>query len=145
MDHVFNFSAGPAMLAPEVMSQAQKEFINWNNKGVSIAEISHRSKDFEAIAMQSTQDLRDLLNIPENYHILFLPGGGRTQYSAIPRNLLDDYQSAAYAITGYWGKLAATEAARYTNVNLVADTDPNFTSIPAENTWKEYSDAAYLH
>lgn len=145
MKKIFNFSAGPAMLAPEVMQQAQAEFLNWHDKGVSIAEISHRSKDFEILAETSKQDLRDLLSIPSNYHILFLPGGSRTQFAAVPMNLFDHYAEAAYVETGYWGKAAATEASRYGKVKVVANTAPNYTSIPNQTTWDDFSDAAYLH
>ena len=133
------------MLPPEVLQQAEKELPNWHNKGISVSEISHRSKDFEALAKQSTQDLRDLLAIPENYHILFLQGGSRTQFSAVPMNLVDGYDSAAYVQTGYWGKAAATEAMRYTDVKIVADTDPVFNTIPDQKKWKDFSNAAYLH
>lgn len=145
MKTIFNFSAGPAMMPHEVMLQAQKEFLNWNNLGVSVAEISHRSQPFIEIANQSKKDLRELLTIPENYHILFLPGGSRTQFSSVPMNLLDNYKNAAYAQTGYWGKAAATEAARYINTKIIANSEPNFTDIPDEKSWLDFSDAAYLH
>ncbi|HLD84675.1 MAG TPA: 3-phosphoserine/phosphohydroxythreonine transaminase [Coxiellaceae bacterium] len=142
----FNFSAGPSMLPPAVMQKIQEELLNWHNVGASVMEISHRSADFIAAAKQATKDFRDLLNIPENYHILFLPGGSWTQYAAIPMNLLDDFKSVAYVQTGYWGKLAANEAARYAPLNLVANAETRkFTMIPAQDTWKDFSDAAYLH
>src|SRR3990167_1512607 len=143
---IFNFSAGPAMMPAEVMQQVRDEFLNWNNSGVSVAEISHRSQPYIDLAKQAEKDCRDLLRIPDNYHVLFLPGGSRTQFSAVPMNLLDDYKSAAYIQTGYWGKCAATEAARYLKVNSIADGETSkYTVIPAQNTWKDFSDAAYLH
>ncbi len=146
MSQIFNFSAGPSMLPREVIQQASEEFLNWNNMGVSVMEISHRSPEFDSVAQQATQDLRDLLNLPQNYHILFLSGGGNTQYSAIPMNLLDHYSSVGYVQTGHWGKKAAVEAARYASLNVVADNEPNhFTGIPAQNAWRDFSDAAYLH
>ncbi|OGT53446.1 MAG: phosphoserine transaminase [Gammaproteobacteria bacterium RIFCSPHIGHO2_12_FULL_42_13] len=141
----FNFSAGPAMLPVEVMQQAAAEFTNWHNLGVSIAEISHRSKDFENIVAQSKQDLRDLLNIPSNYHILFLAGGARTQFASVPMNLLDDYSKAAYVQTGYWGKTAGVEASRYCSVKTIATNAENPTTIPDPATWQDFSDCAYLH
>lgn len=141
----YNFSAGPAMLAQAVMQQAQAEFLNWQGKGVSIAEISHRSKDFEEIAFQSMQDLRDLLDIPANYHILFMPGGSRTQFAAVPMNILGNHQNAAYVETGFWGKAAHTEAARYATIDLIANAGPDYVTIPLQSTWKDFSKAAYVH
>jgi phosphoserine aminotransferase len=145
MNAAINFSAGPAMMYADVMKLAQAEFLNWHDKGVSIAEISHRSKDFEAMAAQAEQDLRDLLTIPSNYHVLFLQGGARTQFAAIPMNLLDDYAQAAYVQTGYWGSAAAIEASRYTQVKIIANNAPACMTIPDEKTWLDYSDCAYLH
>jgi len=145
MKTIFNFSAGPAMMPSDVMLQAQKEFLNWNNMGVSVAEISHRSQPFMDLANQSIKDLRELLSIPDNYHVLFLPGGSRTQFSAIPMNLLSDYKNLAYVQTGHWGKVAAIEAQRYANVAIIANSEPGFTTIPDEKTWDDFSDAAYLH
>ena len=134
------------MLRSTVIKQIQAECLNWHGVGASVMEISHRSADFIAVAEQATEDLRDLLNIPENYHVLFLPGGSWTQYAAIPMNLLDNFKSVAYVQTGHWGKLAANEAARYASLNLVANTEAQqFTLIPAQNMWRDFSDAAYLH
>ncbi len=151
--NIFNFSAGPAMMPPEVMQQAQTEFLNWHGTGVSIAEISHRSQPYLDVAKQAENDLRDLLNIPANYHVLFLPGGSRTQFSAIPMNLIGDFKSAAFVQTGHWGKCAAIEAARYLNAKIIADSlrkdamhrVSDFATIPAQNTWQDFSDCAYLH
>src|SRR3990167_8396910 len=123
MNTIFNFSAGPAMMPIEVMLQAQKEFLNWNNMGISVAEVSHRSQPFVNLANQSIKDLKDLLNIPENYHILFLPGGARTQFASIPMNLMDEYSQAAYVQTGYWGYVAATEASRYIKIKTIANSE----------------------
>ncbi|MDP1574111.1 MAG: 3-phosphoserine/phosphohydroxythreonine transaminase [Coxiellaceae bacterium] len=145
MKTVYNFSAGPAMMSQAVMLQAQSEFLNWHGKGVSVAEISHRSKDFEEMAAQSMQDLRDLLTIPRNYHVLFLQGGARTQFASIPMNLLGDYSEVAYVQTGYWGKAAAIEASRYATVKVIANNEPNCVTIPDEVSWDSFSDCAYLH
>ena len=142
---IFNFSAGPAMMPLEVMQQAQSEFLNWHGMGVSVAEISHRGPAFMALAEQSKKDLRELLNIPENYHILFLPGGSRTQFSAVPMNLMES-KSVAYVQTGYWGMAAATEAARYGDIKIVANSESDhYAIIPAQNTWDDFFDCAYLH
>ncbi|HLB57813.1 MAG TPA: aminotransferase class V-fold PLP-dependent enzyme, partial [Gammaproteobacteria bacterium] len=140
MNKTFNFSAGPAMLPRDVMTQAQQEFLNWHNLGVCIGEISHRSAEFEAIAEQSKQDLRDLLTIPNNYHILFLAGGARTQFASVPMNLVDNYKNVAYVQTGYWGKSASIEAERYATVKTIATNAPNCTTIPDQNTWQDFSD-----
>ena len=87
MKEVFNFSAGPAMLPKEVMLKAQAEFTNWRDLGCSVMEVSHRGKDFIEIAAKAEQDLRDLLSVPSNYHVLFTHGGGRGQFAAVPLNL----------------------------------------------------------
>jgi phosphoserine aminotransferase len=143
---VFNFSAGPAMMPSEVMHGVQNEFLNWRGLGVSVAEISHRSQYFLDIAAQSKNQLRELLNIPENYHILFLPGGARTQFASVPMNLMGDYQQAAYVQTGYWGYVAQTEASRYLSINTIVNAEHNhYTHIPDQKTWADFSDCAYLH
>lgn len=142
----FNFSAGPAMMPAEVMQQVQKEFLNWRDLGVSVAEISHRSQSFIELAKQIEHDLRELLHVPKNYHLLFLPGGARLQFSAIPMNLIDHFKRAAYVRTGHWGKCAAEEASRYVEVKTIASSESNNnTAIPAQNTWEDFSDCAYLH
>ncbi|OXX65811.1 aminotransferase class V-fold PLP-dependent enzyme, partial [Vibrio sp. V10_P2A27P122] len=99
---VYNFSAGPAALPKAVMEKAQAEFINWNELGTSVMEISHRSKPFIRVAQEAEQDLRDLLNIPSNYKVLFCQGGARAQFAAVPLNLLGDATKATYIDAGYW-------------------------------------------
>ncbi|PIZ03921.1 MAG: 3-phosphoserine/phosphohydroxythreonine transaminase [Gammaproteobacteria bacterium CG_4_10_14_0_8_um_filter_38_16] len=144
--NIFNFSAGPAMMPIEVMQQAQAAFLNWHDLGVSVSEISHRSQPFIDLAKQSEKDLRELLSIPDHYHILFLPGGARTQFSAIPMNLKDDFKSAAYVQTGHWGKSAEQEASRYLTTKVIANSESTeYTTVPAQNTWDDFSDCAYLH
>ena len=114
----FNFCAGPAMLPVEVMQQAQQEFINWQQQGCSVMELSHRSKAFIQVAAQAEQDLRDLLAIPQNYKVLFMHGGGRGQFSAVPLNLLKAGQTADYIVSGAWSKSAVEEAAKYGQINV---------------------------
>ncbi len=146
MARVFNFSAGPAMLPTEVMEQAQAEFMDWQHSGMSVMEISHRSAEFMALAKESTDDLRELLNVPNNYRILFLHGGARSQFAMVPMNLLNHKKQAAYVQTGVWSKLAAQEARLYCDVKLVADTEASqFTSIPPQSEWQSCNDAAYLY
>lgn len=146
MEKIYNFSAGPAMLPDEVMQEAQAEFRDWRGMGVSVMEVSHRSREFVALVEEIEQDLRDILSIPNNYRVLFLHGGANTQFSAIPMNFLDDYTSAAYVVTGFWGKKAAKEAARYTSVNMLVNTESTgFNTLPPFEAWGDFSDAAYLY
>jgi len=147
MSAVFNFCAGPAMLPTQVMQKAQQEFINWNNTGCSVMELSHRSKEFMALAAQAEADLRELMHIPENYKVLFCHGGGRGQFSAIPMNLLKEGQSADYIISGSWSKAAAKEAQNYgviNTINVVEEVE-GVKQVTDSATWPISSDAAYVH
>lgn len=149
MHRVFNFSAGPAMIPEEVMQKAQAEFMDWNEMGMSVMEISHRSKEFVALAEEITQDFRDILQIPDNYHILFLHGGARTQFAMIPMNLLDKlrFKKAAYIRTGIWSQLSLEEAQRYCEIDIIADSEANkYTTIPEFSEWKNVDPkSAYLY
>ncbi len=143
---IYNFNAGPAMLPKEVMQQAHEEFFNWRQLGVSIMEISHRSFDFEALAEQVEQDIRDLLHLPAHYGVLFLAGGARGQFAAIPMNIAEKNQTAAYVQTGLWSEIAITEGQRYVPIKIIANSKPtNFTSITEVNTWEDYNESVYLH
>src|SRR5574344_1838695 len=117
MSKVFNFSAGPAMLPEAVMQKAQQDFLNYNGLGVSIIEMSHRSKEYVAMAEEAVQDLRDLMNLPDNYKVLFMHGGGRGMFANVAMNLADPKGCADYIITGAWSGYAATEGQKYTKVN----------------------------
>ncbi|MGS0681632.1 3-phosphoserine/phosphohydroxythreonine transaminase [Shewanella sp. 125m-7] len=110
MSAIFNFCAGPAMLPQAVMQKAQKELLNWNDQGVSVMEVSHRSKEFIALTEQAEADLRQLMTIPANYHVLFMHGGGRGQFSAVVNNFLGSSGKALYLVGGSWSKAAAEEA-----------------------------------
>ncbi len=110
MTQVYNFSAGPAMLPVEVLRRAEQELRNWHGLGTSVMEISHRSKEFMQVAEESEKDLRDLLQIPANYKVLFCHGGARAQFAAVPLNLLGDRNSADYIDGGYWAHSAIKEA-----------------------------------
>lgn len=146
MTQVYNFNAGPAMLPIPVMQQVKEELLDWNGLGMSVMEISHRSKPFMKFGKQSEQDLRDLLNIPDNYKILFLPAGGRGQFSMVPMNLINGYKTAAYVHTGIWGTHASEEAERYCDVNVIASSESTrYTTIPPQAQWQSFSDAAYVH
>ena len=122
MSAVYNFCAGPAMLPAPVMVKAQSEFINWNNTGCSIMELSHRSEDFMAVASKAEADLRDLMSIPDNYKVLFCHGGGRGQFSSVPMNLKGLGDSAEFLLTGSWSKGAQQEASKFLDAKVVAET-----------------------
>lgn len=116
MTKVFNFSAGPAMIAEEVLKRAQAELLDWESLGVSVMEVSHRGKNFMALAQRSIEDLRRLYNVPDNYQILFAQGGARGQFAAIPMNLLNNKGKALYLNSGYWSGAAAKEARAFGEV-----------------------------
>ena len=146
MSRLFNFCAGPAALPEAVLSKAQSELLDWRSKGLSVMEMSHRSAEFVEIAETAEADLRELMNISDDYAVLFLQGGATQQFSAAPLNLLGDKTTANYVNTGQWSKKAIKEAKRYCDVNVVASSeDNNFASIPAFDTWDIDENAAYLH
>ena len=130
LSRVYNFSAGPAVLPDEVLRTAQSELLEYGNSGMSVMEMSHRSKDFEDILDESEKNLRTLMNIPDNYKVLFLQGGGFTQFAMIPMNLMIN-RSAGYIVTGQWSKKAAGEAKIFGTVHeLASSADKNFSYIP---------------
>ncbi len=143
---IYNFGAGPAMLPVEVMQRAQQEFLDWHGRGMSLMEMSHRSRDFVAVAEKSEADLRQLLDIPEDYAVLFLQGGATSQFAMTPLNLLRGHECADYLHTGYWSGKAIREARRYCRVNIAASGESdNFMSIPASADWILDPDAAYVY
>ncbi len=143
---LFNFSAGPAVLPAPVLQRAAEELANWQGSGMSVMEMSHRGKEFMAIAAKAEADLRTLLAIPANYKVLFLQGGATAQFSFIPLNLLGAHKSADYIHTGEWSKKAIKEARLYGAVNVAASSeDRNFSYVPEERTWQLDPDAAYVH
>ncbi len=146
MSRAFNFSPGPAALPESVLEQARDELLDFRGTGLSVMEMSHRSKEFLEIAEQAETDFRELLSIPANYRVLFMQGGASLQFSMVPLNLLRDKPSADYLNTGSWSRAAIKEARRLCEVNVVASSeDSNFSHIPALESWKRSSDAAYLH
>ena len=140
---VFNFSAGPAVLPIDVLEKAQDELLNWHGSGMSVMEMSHRGKEFNSIIKSAEEDLRTLLSIPEDYHVLFVQGGASTQFAAVPLNLSTEEDTVDYLITGSWSKKAAQEAKKFANVNVVATGDNK--SLPESSTWSLTPDAAYVH
>ncbi|MDF1629685.1 MAG: 3-phosphoserine/phosphohydroxythreonine transaminase [Alcanivoracaceae bacterium] len=146
MTRAFNFCAGPAALPEEVLQQARDELLDWQGTGMSIMEMSHRSKEYVAIADAAEQDLRELLGISNDYAVLFLQGGASQQFSMIPMNLLNSGETADYVNTGQWSIKAIAEAKRFGNINVVASAeDKNFSYVPAQSSWNESKDAVYLH
>ena len=145
-EKIYNFSAGPAILPVEVLEKAQGEMLSLNGIGMSVMEISHRSKHFAPILEGAINGIRELLNVPENYQILFLQGGASLQFSMIPLNFLGKDESADYVVTGAWGKKAVKEAKRCGNVNLVFSTaDSGFKSVPTQNELAFSETANYVH
>ncbi len=144
---VHNFSAGPAALPVEVLQRIQSELLDWQGSGMSVMEISHRSKAFIRVTETAEQDLRDLLAVPANYKVLFLQGGASGQFAAVPLNLAAADATVDYVNTGNWSKKAITEAQRYcAGVNVVADAAASeYNNVPAESTWRRSAKAAYLH
>ncbi|MGI8653807.1 MAG: 3-phosphoserine/phosphohydroxythreonine transaminase [Pyrinomonadaceae bacterium] len=145
-ERIYNFSAGPAVLPVPVLEETQRDLMGLPGVGMSILEISHRSKPFDEIIEGAKTGLRELLGLPDDYHILFLQGGASLQFSMIPMNLLPPDRSADYIVTGSWGKKAVKEAKRVGGVNIAATTaDGGFTRVPAQNEIKLDSHAAYVH
>ena len=130
MKRVYNFSAGPAVLPEEVLREAANEMLDYKGCGMSVMEMSHRSKAFAEIIETAEQDLRDLMGIPDNYKVLFLQGGASQQFAMIPMNLMKN-KVADYIVTGQWAKKAAAEASKYGKVNKIASSeDKTFSYIP---------------
>jgi len=146
MERIFNFSAGPAALPQEVLELARDELANWHGCGMSVMEMSHRGKEYMSIQAEAEADLRELMNIPANYKVLFLQGGASSQFAMVPMNLLRGKASADYLNTGEWSKKAIKEAKKYCAVNIVASSeDKNFSYAPAQEAWKLDQNAAYVH
>jgi len=143
---IFNFAAGPAVLPDPVLGQAQKDLMALPGVGMSILEISHRSKTFETVIQDCETDIRKLANIPSNYHVLFLQGGASLQFSMVPMNILPPGGKADYIVTGSWSKKAVKEAQKVGTVQIAASTESeNFARIPSQSELKLDPDAAYVH
>lgn len=145
MSRVYNFSAGPAVLPEEVLKEAAAEMLDYEGTGMSVMEMSHRSKAFEKIINEAEQDLRDLMNIPDNYKVLFLQGGASQQFAAIPMNLMKN-KVADYIVTGQWAKKAYQEAQLYGKANKIASSeDKTFSYIPDCSDLPISEDADYVY
>lgn len=145
MSRVYNFSAGPAILPGEVLREAQAEMMDYRGTGMSVMEMSHRSKTFEAIIQEAEKDLRELMNIPEKYKVLFLQGGASLQFAMIPMNLMRN-KVADYIVTGQWAKKAWQEAQKYGKANKIASSeDRNYSYIPDCSDLPISEDADYVY
>ena len=143
---IFNFSAGPAVLPVDVLEQAQRDLLSLPGVGMSILEISHRSKPFDDIIEGCEADLRALAGIPDGYHVLFLQGGASLQFSMVPMNLLAAQGSADYIVTGAWSQKAVKEAKRVGGVKVAASTEgENFARVPRQDELTLDPNAAYVH
>lgn len=143
---VFNFSAGPAALPETVLRRAADEMLDWHGSGMGVMEMSHRGKEFTAIADKAEADFRALLDIPANYRVLFLQGGALAMNALIPMNLLGAKTAADYVNTGEWSKKSIQEARKYCRANVIASAeDRNFTYVPPQSAWRPDPDAAYVH
>lgn len=146
MTRVYNFSAGPAALPAVVLEQASAEMLDYAGTGMSVMEMSHRSKAFIDIAERAEADLIELLGVPDDYRVLFLQGGATTQFAMVPMNLLDGAVRADYVNTGAWSRKAIKEAGKYCDVNVAASSEEtNFDRVPDYADWALSPDAAYLH
>ena len=145
MSRIYNFSAGPSMLPVEVLEQCAAEMLDYNGSGMSVMEMSHRSPVYDAIIKETEADLRKLMNIPDNYKVLFLQGGASTQFAAIPLNLMKTGK-ADYVVSGQFSKKAYKEAQKYGDIKLIASSeDKNFTYIPKITKDMVRPDADYVH
>ncbi len=146
MERVYNFSAGPSALPEAVLRKAQSEILDYRSTGMSVMEMSHRSKDYMAIINEAESSLRELMRIPDNYKVLFLQGGASLQFSMVPLNLLNKNKTADYVLTGVWAKKAYKEASRYGNIKVVASSeDKTFNYIPELDSNQFDKEADYFH
>ena len=146
MNTIYNFSAGPAVLPRAVLEQAQEEMLEWSGSGMSVTEMSHRSKEFLSIVEDAERTLTSLLGLNEDYQVLFLQGGATTQFSVIPMNLLEDSRGADYICTGQWSKKAIKEGKKIGSIHVAATSeDRKFSDIPSYDSWDLRSNSSYIH
>lgn len=146
VSRVWNFSAGPAALPQAVLERAQRDMLDWNGSGASVMEQSHRGKRFIAMAAQAEADLRELMQIPADYAVLFLQGGATQHFAQIPMNLAGEGDSADYIVSGHWSAKAASEAKPYVRVNVAASGEADdYLKLPPRDSWQLDPNAAYVH
>jgi phosphoserine aminotransferase len=145
MQRPYNFSAGPATIAPEVLQQAASEMLDWHGSGMGVMEMSHRGKEFISIYEQAEADLRELLAVPKNFRILFMQGGGLAENAIVPLNLSRGGR-IDFIVTGAWSQKSQKEARKYGQVHIAATDEANgYTHIPAASGWQLSADASYVH
>lgn len=145
-ERIYNFSPGPATLPQEVLAQAAKDIVNFNDKGIGLIELSHRSKEFIAVAQETEDLLRELMNIPDNYKVLFLQGGASSQFAMVPMNLLPKGRTATYLNTGAWSKKAIKEAKLFGDVDLAFDSSSTtFDCVPQDSNFHNADNSEYLY
>jgi len=143
---VYNFSAGPSVMPLEVLEEVQKEMVNYKGCGMSVMEMSHRSKEFMTIASEAEKDLRDIFGVPSDYKVLMNQGGATLQFASIPLNMLGTKGKADYLVTGQWGEKAAKECNKYGTGQVACNSKSSkFTTIPGKSDWKLDPEAAYVH
>lgn len=141
----YNFNAGPAMLPESVLAEAKEGLVDYRGSGRGVLEMGHREDDFLEIAHAAEADLRDLINIPDNYKVLFLHGGARGQFAAVPMNLATRNDTADYVVNGSWGKAAAAEGKKFlADAHIAAESTP-YTYVPDESEWRHSARPAYVH
>ena len=148
MKRVYNFSAGPSMLPMEVLLRAQSEMLSYGDCGMSVMEMSHRTPEFAQLLAGAESALRELMNIPENYKVLFLQGGASTQFASVPLNLLSSHKCADYIVSGQFSKKAYLEAKKYGDVVIAASSagaTPTFSTVPQTTSSSFRPDADYVH
>ena len=148
MNRVYNFSAGPSMLPMEVLERAQADMLSYGESGMSVMEMSHRTPEFEEIMSSAEAALRELMNIPSNYKVLFLQGGASTQFAAVPLNLLSEHKCADYIVSGQFSKKAYLEAKKYGDIAIAASSagaNPTFSTVPETKRSDFRPDADYVH
>ncbi len=146
MGRVYNFSAGPAALPEPVLARARDELLDWHGSGMSVMEMSHRGKEFTAIAARAEAGLRRLLAVPDDHRVLFLQGGALAQNAFVPMNLLGARSTADYVETGLWSEKSIEEARKYCTVHIAASSrDAGFTCVPAQSSWRLSAQPAYVH
>eukprot|EP00420_Gonyaulax_spinifera_P036894 CAMPEP_0197885922 /NCGR_PEP_ID=MMETSP1439-20131203/15480_1 /TAXON_ID=66791 /ORGANISM="Gonyaulax spinifera, Strain CCMP409" /LENGTH=139 /DNA_ID=CAMNT_0043505683 /DNA_START=85 /DNA_END=501 /DNA_ORIENTATION=+ len=134
---IYNFSAGPSMMPLEVLEDVQREMVNYKGCGMSVMEMSHRSKEFMQIATEAEKNLRDIFGVPDDYKVIMAQGGATLQFSSVPLNMLGTKLKADYLVTGQWSEKAHKECAKYGTGSAVCNTKATkFTSIPDKSTWK---------
>ena len=148
MNRVYNFSAGPSMLPIEVLERAQADMLSYGESGMSVMEMSHRTPEFEEILSSAESALRELMDIPSNYKVLFLQGGASTQFAAVPLNLLSEHKCADYIVSGQFSKKAYLEAKKYGDIAIAASSagaSPTFSAVPETKRSDFRPDADYVH